>query len=177
MAEKRAAQPLPAGRIKDARGKQVALLDPYALNLLRRHDVIEAGALRTIAREVGPGPTKWGRRAYWIGFAVGLYSVGSAVFTRARSGAGLRFVGIGDAIIILFFIIFFGGLHLYLRSARRARFTRVCGIMLKHLHCPHCGYDIRGLPTAAEDAATICPECGCAWRLDDTQIAGGQGRA
>ena len=39
--------------------------------------------------------------------------------------------------------------------------------MLKHLRCPHCGYDIRGLPTAPEDVATECPECGCAWRLED----------
>jgi hypothetical protein len=48
------------------------------------------------------------------------------------------------------------------RSGRRARAERVCATMLRHLRCPHCGYDIRGLPTAPEDGATVCPECGCA---------------
>jgi transcription initiation factor TFIIIB Brf1 subunit/transcription initiation factor TFIIB len=37
--------------------------------------------------------------------------------------------------------------------------------MLKHLRCPHCGYDLRGLAADPEDGATVCPECGCAWRL------------
>jgi transcription initiation factor TFIIIB Brf1 subunit/transcription initiation factor TFIIB len=37
--------------------------------------------------------------------------------------------------------------------------------MLKHRRCPHCGYDIRGLPVDPQDGATVCPECGCAWEL------------
>ena len=149
----------------DARGRPVTLLDPYALHLLRRHDVMEAEPLRETANELGPGVSKWGRRVYWIGFAVGLYSVGSAVFQRSRSAAGLRFAGIGDVIILLFFVIFFGGFFLYLRGARQARMKRVRDVMLKHLRCPHCGYDIRRLPTDAVDGATVCPECGCAWDL------------
>ena len=152
-------------RIKDTRGRLVTLLDPYSLHLLRRHDVIEAEPLREIAEELGPGVSKWGRRAYWIGFAVGLYSVGSALFLRVRSGGGLRFLGIGDVVLLIFFIIFFGGLYLYLRGTRQARFRRVCDVMLKHLHCPHCGYDLRLLPVDPRDGATVCPECGCAWSL------------
>jgi hypothetical protein len=54
------------------------------------------------------------------------------------------------------------------QSGRRARAKHVCEIMLRHLRCPHCGYDIRGLLTDPNDGATICPECGCAWKLEPT---------
>jgi ribosomal protein S27AE len=37
--------------------------------------------------------------------------------------------------------------------------------MLEHRRCPHCGYDLRGLPDESNDGATICPECGSAWIL------------
>ena len=36
---------------------------------------------------------------------------------------------------------------------------------IEHLRCPYCGYDIRGLPVDPSDGATVCPECGCAWRV------------
>ena len=104
-----------------------------------------------------------------------LYSVGSAVFLRAGSGTGLRFAGLGDVVIVLLFVWFFGGLHLYVRGARRARLRRVCDVMLEHLRCPHCGYDLRLLPLDLTDGATVCPECGFAWRLQDSQTARGHG--
>jgi hypothetical protein len=47
----------------------------------------------------------------------------------------------------------------------RVRFKWIRRTMLKYRRCPHCGYDIRGLPADPEDGATVCPECGCAWRL------------
>ena len=68
---------------------------------------------------------------------------------------------LGVAFFVISAIVFW-------RSGRRARARLVCAIMLKHLRCPSCGYDIRGLPTDAKDGATVCPECGCAWRLDET---------
>ena len=37
--------------------------------------------------------------------------------------------------------------------------------MLQHRRCPHCGYDLRLLPDDCSDGATVCPECGCAWKL------------
>jgi hypothetical protein len=58
------------------------------------------------------------------------------------------------------------------RSGRRARAKRIHEIMLRHFRCPHCGYDIRGLPVAPEDGATVCPECGCAWQLAGKAIVG-----
>jgi hypothetical protein len=62
-------------------------------------------------------------------------------------------------------IVFAFGAVQFWRSGRRARAKRVCAIMLEHLRCPHCGYDIRGLPADPADGATVCPECGCAWKL------------
>ena len=153
-------------RATDARGRPTDLLDPYTLHLLRRYEIIDAEPLRQIASDVGPGVSKWAGRGYWIGFVIGLYSLGSIVFLRSRNGPGFRFSGAWDAIAIFFFIIFFGGLYLYLRGARRARLRRVCDVMLRYLRCPHCGYDIRLLPVDSADGATVCPECGCAWRLE-----------
>ena len=37
---------------------------------------------------------------------------------------------------------------------------------------PHCGYDLRLLPMDPKDAVTVCPECGCASRLDETADSG-----
>ncbi len=58
------------------------------------------------------------------------------------------------------------------RMARAKYVIRVASVMLEHRHCPHCGYDIRELPTDSSDGATVCPECGCAWMLDDFQVVG-----
>jgi hypothetical protein len=52
---------------------------------------------------------------------------------------------------------------------RQRRLKGVRDIMLQHLRCLHSGYDIRDLPTDPTDGATVCPECGCAWKLDGTQ--------
>jgi hypothetical protein len=54
----------------------------------------------------------------------------------------------------------------------RERLPRIRLVMLKHRRCPHCGYNLRGLPPCPEDNATVCPECGCAWRLDEPAVAG-----
>jgi predicted RNA-binding Zn-ribbon protein involved in translation (DUF1610 family) len=54
-------------------------------------------------------------------------------------------------------------------SSRFVRRKKVCRTLLRHSRCPHCGYDLHGLPADEEDEATICPECGCAWRLDTSQ--------
>ena len=59
-------------------------------------------------------------------------------------------------------------LSIWLVSAR-VRFTRIRNIILKYSRCPHCGYDLRMLRVDPEDGATVCPECGCAWKLGDAQ--------
>ena len=54
---------------------------------------------------------------------------------------------------------------------KRSRFGKVAVAMLMRLRCPHCGYDLRLLPTDPADGATVCPECGCAWQLAGETVA------
>ena len=69
---------------------------------------------------------------------------------------------LGVALFVISAIVFWRGGH-------RARTKRVCAVMLKHLRCPHGGYDLRMLPTDVADGETVCPEFGCAWKLGDVQ--------
>ena len=150
-----------AGRIEDARGHRVTQLDPVALYLLRRHDVIEVETLRAIANEKGVRITA-GERAVLLVGVCGMVLVIAIFFIEALRG------GLHDAPYAKF-----SGL-LYLCSfpwiiwygIKRKRFANVAAAMLKHVRCPHCGYDVRGLPADPHDGATVCPECGCAWKLE-----------
>ena len=63
---KRAATQQGRSRVKDARGQSVTLLDPYGLQLLRRHDLIEADPLDAIVREIGPGWARRERRGFLV---------------------------------------------------------------------------------------------------------------
>jgi hypothetical protein len=158
-------------RVKDARGRTVTLLDPYTLHLLRRHEVIPAEPLRTIAEEVGPGVKK---RRYLAFFAcpvcVALAFIG-LVIRKYAIGVGWYFDSLERLLWPLNLALVSLGAFMLWRSARRGRLKRVRGIMLRHRRCPHCGYDLRGLPTDSEDGLTVCPECGCAWRLADKKPA------
>jgi hypothetical protein len=162
MTDREPSSPRYAGRIKDARGRKVTQLDPVALYLLRRHDVIEADTLRAIANEKGVRITT-GERAALISGVCGAVLVVGIFFTEALRG------GLHDAPYAKF-----SGL-LYLCSLpwiiwygiKRKRFSNVAAAMLKHVRCPHCGYDLRFLPADQADEATVCPECGCAWQLVD----------
>jgi len=147
----------------DARGRRVAYLDPYELQLLRRHDVIPEEPLEQIAAEVGFGLPTWQRRGYLacvsIFFACIVFLIVWKIVRRAP---------IDSVEYVLWpvnLIVFSLGAAKFWQGGRRARARRVCGVMLEHRRCAHCGYDIRGLPVA-DDGATVCPECGCAWRLD-----------
>jgi hypothetical protein len=153
-------------RIRDARGRRVAPIDPAALLLLRRFDAIEEAALRDIVDEIGPGVDKWPRRAAIIGvigitlaftvFAVD--SIHAAVTTRSLPLDRLLpqlpiFIGVSAGLWFLWF------------TAKQVRDGKVRAVVLRHRRCPACGYDLRDLPPDDEDDATVCPECGCAWDL------------
>ncbi len=69
-------------------------------------------------------------------------------------------------------LVILAGPLLAFRMARAKYTSLVASVMLEHRHRPHCGYDIRELPTAPADGATVCPECGCAWMLDGSLEAG-----
>ena len=160
MADKESPPHQRAGRFKDARGQPVALLDPYTLNLLRRHDVIPAEPLRRIVEEFG-SKTLRSARLILIGLLLILLLVVAREFLQWIRG---RPVGVFNVEMIGVYVGMLLWINLWFQ-VKRARLKRACTIMLKHHRCPHCGFDIRGLPTDPEDGATVCPECGCAWRL------------
>lgn len=157
--------PQSVGRTRDARGRVVKLLDPLPLFALRHHDVVDAEALERIVEELEPGAR---RRRVFVILSLGLVAivligvaVGVAIEGRAAWGDLVSAVtnpGLFAAIV--------GGVIAPWIAAREARLRRVRGVMLRHRCCPHCGYGLEGVP-ADSDAATVCPECGCAWRLDD----------
>ena len=130
MAEEETARVEQVGRIKDARGRPVALIDPYALNLLRRHDVIPSGTLGPIADEVGFGLPKWQRRGYLACVLAFLACIVFLVIWKIVRRSGL------DTLEYVFWPtnlgVFALGAVKFWQSARRARAMHVCAIMLKH---------------------------------------------
>jgi hypothetical protein len=161
-----------AGRVRDARGQPVMLLDPFALNLLRRYDVIPSDALASISDEIGFGLPRWQRRGYVACVLAFLSCVAFLIVWKVwrRSGVDIVEFVLWPTTLAVFAV---SGVKFW-QSARNARIKCVSAVLLKHLRCPHCGYDIRGLPADAEDGATVCPECGCAWILSADDSAGGR---
>jgi len=161
-----------ASRIKDARGKSVTQLDPAMLHVWHRYEVIEAEVLEAIVEELEPGTAKRRRTLIIMApvtillFALGL----TAMYYFSDAGARRDLVSTltNPAIMVptVAGSIFFPWI-----TARQTRLKRSRFAMLKYRRCPHCGYNLRGLPVAPEDGATVCPECGSAWLLDDAALA------
>ena len=153
------------GSVKDARGRKVSQLDPVAMHLLRQNDMIAPEDLRRIAVEIDAQEVK--RRPLAVLFAPILVVVWYSLFFGYFYFFS-RWTG-WDPVLIAFatfyFLFPFARVYYAFRKARRARWARIRNVMLRHLHCPHCGYDVRGLLPDPGDGATLCPECGCAWRL------------
>jgi hypothetical protein len=172
MGEKVAVSEKRTGYIHDARGRRVTQLDPVAMNLLRGHTLIAADTLRKMAEEIDPGEVRKRRMGLVMGvvFALVAYILLFFYFRFFAKGSWR------DPVMMVFYASYlvFPSVFVYLkfRKARTARNERIHLIMLKYRHCPHCGYDIRGLPVNPDAGATVCPECGCAWMLDDPQSAG-----
>ena len=154
-----------AGRINDARGRGVKQLDPIALYLLRQHDVIDEDTLRAIANEKGVR-IAIGERAALIGGLCGAL-LALSILSCAFVTGDIRNAPFPTGLLYLCalpWMIWYG--------IKRKRLGKVAAAMLGFLRCPHCGYNIRDLPTDPTDGLTICPECGCAWRLDDSHAVG-----
>ena len=171
------ANPEHGRRIRDARGRSVRTLDPLRLHLLGRGDVIDAEALERIAEEIEPGAR--GRRRLtrivllvflpavvlltFGGIALDIWIEGEAAWDDLVSTLTNPAM-IGPAVACLF-----SGVYLPLFASQQARSRRTIAAMLKHRVCPHCGYGLAGVPVDPSDGATVCPECACAWRLDERQ--------
>ena len=177
MPEKEGRIRLQAGRIKDARGRPVSRLDPVKLHLLNLPSIIPADTLRSMADQIMPGARRQ-RLIQVLSVALGfLVVVGGTIIYFRYFSVWKGFDPVNVTIYVIQVVVILSGPPLVFRMARTQYAGRVASVMLKHLHCPHCGYDMRGLPIDPRDGATVCPECGCAWRLDSTQTVGGQGGA
>lgn len=146
--------------IKDARGRSVTPLDPVAMYLLRRHDRIEADVLRAIAHEKGVRITAKERASLIVGVVTLLAVAGLFVHSLIVGDFG------GAPFARTFSLAWFSILPwVFWMRMKWSRHGKVAAAMLRYLRCPHCGYDLRLLPTDPKDGATVCPECGCVWRL------------
>lgn len=151
-----------AGQVRDARGKCVSLLDPYLLHRLGRHDVIPAEPLADIARAIGSGWARTGALIFSVMWP--LLFVCLVIAHVDKFGGGfhvqrrelLLWCVLAGVLAVNVAVVWF--------YSRLARLRRVYRVMLEHVRCPHCGYDLRRLPVDSTDGATVCPECGCAWK-------------
>lgn len=152
---------------KDDRGREVSMLDPYTLYLLRRHDTIPAEELAGIADELGSGLTRMRYVCFvlaMIGLVPGVVALIVQLVRIIRAGGMVWPLPIWLPLANLWVVPFV----LWI-SAAQIRAGRIRATMLAHRRCPHCGYDLRLLPVDPADGATVCPECGCAWKLNAPQ--------
>jgi len=156
-----------AGRTRDAHGRVVKLLDPIPIFALRQHDVVDAEKLERIVEELEPGAR--GRRVLVILslvlVAVVMIGVLISVAMEGRAAWDDLISAVTNPALFGGII---GGVIAPWIAAREARLKRVRRVMLHHRCCPHCGYGLDGVP-AHIDGTTVCPECGCAWRLDEAE--------
>jgi hypothetical protein len=160
-----------SGRVRDARDRVVKMIDPKPLQVLKRHDVIEPAALDAIIEVLEPGARR-NRRLAWIalGIVVPLVVIGIGIDVAIEGKPAVDdLVGAVTNPAIMSAIV--AGAVVSIVGARHARFARLKRVMLRHSRCPHCGYGLTGVPPSDEDGATVCPECACAWRLDDPALA------
>ena len=164
--------------IEDARGRVVKPLDPVAMHLLRRHRLVPAPLLRAIAEAADRNWTRWGYTILLVDIA-GLLMCwgGMMLYMLYISSSGGRLDRVTLAIALLQLVFISGGFYLPWLASKKRRIPRMRLAMLKHGRCPHCGYDLHGLPTDTSDQATVCPECGCAWRLSVAEVLEFDGRA
>ena len=160
MPEATKSTPKKRKHIKDARGRKVTQLDPVKLYVLRRTEPIERRVLAAIVAEKGirMTPLEKGAMILSLVLLAALITTLAVKLLGGESWANLARRMVPTFYIFIWPFIVWGG-------TRASRFGKVAPAMLKHRRCPHCGYDLRGLPVDADVDATVCPECGCAWRL------------
>jgi len=141
------------------------------MHLAHRPGIIPADVLREVALEIGFGAARGVRIAFaaWIVCSLSLVIALAILLTRLSNGVitPRRFAVslVPYCGVFTVFIAFWTG-------ARNNRHKRIRQVMLVHRRCPHCRYDIRGLPIDPTDGATVCPECGCAWKLTNSAKQG-----
>ncbi|MHC4273452.1 MAG: hypothetical protein ACYTE6_15230 [Planctomycetota bacterium] len=162
-------------RICDARGREASQLDPMKLHLLRRPGAIEADVLDEIVEELQPGMAKLRPvliLVLVVSLVLGLGAFVVSVMLDSRPGAWKDLIStVTNPAIYAPNLVVVALIPWMFVHQRRARRGRVSAVLIKFRRCPHCGYSLRGLPVDPADGATVCPECACAWRLDDPKLA------
>jgi hypothetical protein len=95
---------------------------------------------------------------------VAVYGLWLGVKFAANVVSGrVSLVGLGSGVVLLLVLAWF----VWRRShwLMRRPPAEVRAIMLGLGRCPACGYSLRGF-VAEGDGATVCAECGGAWRMD-----------
>jgi len=153
----------------------VTQLDPITLRLLGGLEGIPPDLLQDMCGGIGTRMTRtelwlfgsprimhWVIRLTAVGFSVLLVlCVAVAIIRPSALSSTARYLLPLSASLTFLYLLWI--------IARRIRSRRVVEIMLEYLRCPHCGYDLRMLLADPQDGATVCPECGCAWKLGDVQ--------
>jgi len=134
-------------------------LDPLAMHLLHQHHLIEAGVLRDIANEPDVKITVAERASLIVGVVTLLLVCCLLFYSIFVGDLGEAPYAKTSSVLLFAFMAWLAWARI-----RMARFGKVATAMLRHHRCPHCGYELANLP-AAEDGLTVCPECGCAWRM------------
>lgn len=153
------------GGVIDARGRRVRCLDPVRVKLLGGRPPIADDDLEEIVGELLPTARRE-RRVIVVSsiLCIGLVGGGTAGWAVLRGGwPPLDPVLLGIHLLQAAFIV--GGPVLSWWMVRQRYARRIVDVMLRHRCCPHCGYGLQGLEPDAQDGATTCPECGCAWRV------------
>ena len=152
------------GRVRDARGRWVSQLDPVRLHVLSLRSNISSETLQAIVDELVPG-AKRQRLLLVLSVILGFVFVvgGNVVYFRYFS-SWKGFDPVNVTIYGVQALVLLAGPAIAYFASRKRYAHRIVSVMLEHNHCPHCGYDMRGLPRDPTDDATVCPECGCAWR-------------
>ncbi|UCD76604.1 MAG: hypothetical protein JSV91_06700 [Phycisphaerales bacterium] len=165
MSEQESSPSPQKGRIRDARGRRVTQIDPVVMHYLHRHDVIPSGPLGEIAREIGSGWAIQGQFLFTGIWSLALICMAIAHFAKWGGGLSVHPRELRLWLILLTILAF--NLTVVWYVSRWIRRKKIRRVLISHRRCPHCGYDLRNLPFDGTDGTTVCPECGCAWRLDE----------
>jgi len=161
-----------AGLTRDARGRKIRQLDPVSLQVWHRNAIIDPETLHEIVEALEPGAAKMRRRMITIIPIALLFVVLGVASLYHFSDAGARRDLVSDLTNpVIMVSALTSCLFVLWLVARQARSNRIQFAMLKFRRCPHCGYDLRLLPADPADGATVCPECGCAWLIDDAVLS------
>lgn len=156
------------GFVTDAAGRRVRVLDPGVDWLLNSDDRFDRPTLERVAREVGI-EERAGRRLIIGGVCVVLgltFIAGIAIAVdiiiegrgALRDLVGSLFLT-GPGVAVMLGV----GVITPIVVARRRRLACARQALLRCGRCPHCGYQIAGLPPDPQTGWVHCPECSCAW--------------